>query len=122
MFDDWLRGHRIMVVEDDFLIAALLMDELKDAGADHVEPMSTAHRAHDAIENEAFTAAILDINLGIGADFTVAANLLEKNIPFVFLSGYSREVIPLEFQMIPLIAKPYSSDLIKTKLRPLLVH
>ena len=96
---------RLLLVEDEPELAALIQDGLRSAGYRTV----AAARVADALrllESEAFDGAVLDINLGEELVFPVADRLAERGIPFLFASG-GTAAIPAEYRTRPFIAKPY---------------
>jgi CheY-like chemotaxis protein len=84
-----LAGRRILVVENDYLIAMLLKDWLHDADVEVVGPVSSVDQALDLIEDEdALNAAVLDMNLGAGEMvYPVANRLVALGVPFLFATG-----------------------------------
>jgi PAS domain S-box-containing protein len=101
-----LGGQRILVVEDDFYIATDIARAIRSAGAEMIGPCPTITTALDELGNTHPTAAMVDINLGDGPSFTVARALKERQIPFVFVTGYGDKVIPSEFCNTPRLEKP----------------
>ena len=99
-----LRAHRIMVVEDEALIAMVLVDHLQEIGLSAVGPFS---RVADALKvDEELDAAILDVNLGGESVYPVADMLHARGIPFVFMTGYGSASIDPRFAMVPVLQKP----------------
>jgi CheY-like chemotaxis protein len=99
-----LRAHRIMVVEDEALIAMVLVDHLQEIGLSAVGPFS---RVADALKvGEELDAAILDVNLGGESVYPVADMLHARGIPFVFMTGYGSASIDPRFAMVPVLQKP----------------
>jgi CheY-like chemotaxis protein len=102
-----LRGLRILVAEDEPLCAYEMCHGLVEAGAVIVGP---AHTIAEAIELAATTVeldgAVLDINLHGEVVFEVAAALARRGVPFVFATGYGRDVRPGPFTTIPHFQKP----------------
>lgn len=101
-----LSGKKILVVEDEYCLAIDIARTLTAAGAKVLGPIPDAEAALNALAEEIPTAVLLDINLGDGADFRVAAALAKLKIPFVFATGYDSDVIPAEFSTIPCLQKP----------------
>ena len=102
-----MQGLRILVVEDDFLLAEDLRRTLEDFGAIVIGPLPTLSRALAQVENEArLDGAILDINLGGEQVFPLADRLTERGVPFLFMSGYDKATIPARFAGILLLPKP----------------
>jgi CheY-like chemotaxis protein len=103
-----LRDHRILVVEDEYLIAATLSDQLEGVGSVVVGPVPSVERAMKAIESDPeIDAAILDVNLGGVKVYPVADALLARHIPFVFASGYEDDFIRTRYPQIRNCQKPY---------------
>jgi DNA-binding response OmpR family regulator len=98
---------RVLIVEDEFLAAILLEEELRAAGWETVGPFFTLRQARSAIENEEFDLAVLDINLNGEMVYPLARDLLARGIPFIFLSGYATRDLPKEFQDHPRLSKPF---------------
>lgn len=82
-----LRGARILVVEDEALIAFELQASLTAAGACVVGPSLTLAEAIDLARGENLAAAVLDIRLGRDAVVPVARELFSRRIPFLFYTG-----------------------------------
>ena len=103
-----LRDRRILVVEDEYLIAITLSDQLEGVGSIVVGPVPSVERAIKAIESEPdIDAAILDINLGGVMAYPIADALLARNIPFVFTSGYEDDVLRTRYPQVRNCLKPY---------------
>ena len=102
-----LEGLRVLVVEDDFLISLLLDEMLTTAGCVVVGPLPRLADALEAAANESCDAAVLDVNLGGERVYPVAAILAERRVPFIFVTGYSGDVLPCEYAGQPCIAKPF---------------
>jgi CheY-like chemotaxis protein len=103
-----LRDRRILVVEDEYLIAITLSDQLEGVGSIVVGPVPSVERAIKAIESDSkIDAAILDINLGGVRAYPIADTLLARNIPFVFTSGYEDDVLRTRYPQVRNCLKPY---------------
>ena len=83
-----LTGRRILVVEDEILISAMLSDMLLDVSAIVVGPVSTVKAALELLEGNPIDAAIIDMNLNGEWIDPVAEALVLRKIPFVFTTGY----------------------------------
>jgi DNA-binding response OmpR family regulator len=101
-----LDGLRVLLVEDEFLVSLALEDDLRIAGATLVGPFNDLISALGAAQVEMFDVAVLDVNLGNAMVYPLAQDLIERDVPFVFLSGYSAADMPARFAHIPRIAKP----------------
>jgi CheY-like chemotaxis protein len=103
-----LRDRRILVVEDEYLIAMTLSEHLEEVGSIVVGPVSSVEKAIKAIEsNQQIDAAVLDINLGGAMAYPVADALLARNIPFIFTSGYEGDALRERYPQIKNCLKPY---------------
>jgi light-regulated signal transduction histidine kinase (bacteriophytochrome)/CheY-like chemotaxis protein len=102
---------RVLLVEDQMLIAMDVEGMLSDQG---VQQVLTAASADDALAKlVAFRpdVAILDVNLGTGTSIEVAMELTRRDIPFLFATGYGNlSPIPSGFSGIPVVRKPYERD------------
>ena len=103
------RGKRVLVVDDEPLVAMDVVDCLKEAGSVVVGPAATVESARALIENADFDVALLDANLGGLRVDDLAAALTQRNIPFAFLTGYGRSGLPAAFRNAPMIGKPFTA-------------
>ncbi len=102
-----LSGKTILVVEDDYYVASDTAAALRGAGAIVLGPSPTAEDAAHLLEHETPTSVVLDLNLGGGGPkFEIAHRLLERGIPFIFLTGYDPDVIPDDLANIKRLQKP----------------
>src|SRR5690348_9428474 len=83
-----LRGLRILVVEDNFLVADTICEILADRGCEVVGPAPSLERGWKLAREEALDGAVLDVNLSGEVSFPLAKALAERGIPFLFLTGY----------------------------------
>jgi CheY-like chemotaxis protein len=103
-----LRDRRILIVEDEYLIAMSLQDALENAGSVVVGPVPSVDKAIKTIESEPhIDAAVLDVNLGGVLAYPVADMLIARKIPFVFTSGYEDNVLRNRYSQIKNCPKPY---------------
>lgn len=100
-----LVDHCILVAEDDFYLASDTVRALRGANARVAGPYPTTEAALQGLADGDITGAIVDINLGEGASFALARTLKDRNIPFVFITGYD-EGIPRELGDVPRLLKP----------------
>lgn len=102
-----LRDCRILVVEDEYLLADELRSELGDAGATVLGPVGDIEGALDVIRSEQLIdGGILDVNLSGEMVFPAADMLIERGVPFVFTTGYDESVIPSRFAHVVRCEKP----------------
>jgi DNA-binding LytR/AlgR family response regulator len=100
-------SKRVLIVEDDYLIAAELVEGFKAGGLEVAGPVGTLKDALAYLESENdIDAAVLDIDLGGQAVYPVADELIRRGIPFVFATGYDDFVIPARYLAFPRYRKP----------------
>ena len=105
--DASLRGRRVLVVEDEYLIAEDLREQLLSCGADVLGPVACVADALALLADGAEPdLAILDIGLGGEKVYPVADALRTRGIPFVFATGYDVWVIPKRYADDPRTEKP----------------
>jgi CheY-like chemotaxis protein len=102
-----LHHCRVLVVEDEVLVAMDMEMALGDAGCEVIGPVGSVADALAAVRTQKLDAAVLDVNLGDQPAFPVADALAAAGIPFVWLTGHSPEVIPSRHRHRPLLTKPY---------------
>jgi CheY-like chemotaxis protein len=100
-------AKRILVVDDEPLIAMDIVSSLEDEDCVVVGPAATLEKALALIDTIEIDAALLDANLGGKPVDALAAALVRRNIPFAFVSGYGREGLPEAFRQATLIRKPF---------------
>jgi CheY-like chemotaxis protein len=106
-----LKGKRILIVEDEFLVAELLLQSLEQCGAEVVGPAATLHQGMTMAANEEkLDCAVLDINLRGNSSYPIADILRRRGIPFLFATGYDSRVIPERYGHIRRCEKPVSSS------------
>lgn len=103
-------GLRVLVVEDQMIIAMEIEDVLGALGCVIAGPVGKLAAALQMAQEGAFDAAILDVNLDGEMVFPVAAMLLERRIPFAFASGYGKSSLPPEWHDTPHLGKPLRSE------------
>lgn len=102
-----LDGVRVLVVEDEFLIAMLLQDTLESAGCVVSGPIPRLAEALDAADGGTYDAAVLDVNLAGERVDPVAHALARRDIPFVFVTGYGANTLPADYAHRPSLRKPF---------------
>ena len=106
-----LARCRILVVEDEALIAMDLEWTLRERGCEVVGPVATLDEAVRAAATEQpLDGAVLDVNLGRERVFPVADVLAARGVPFLFLTGYEREILPARHRGHAVLAKPYRAE------------
>jgi CheY-like chemotaxis protein len=105
-----LRGLKVLVIEDEYLIASLIEELLESAGCTVLGPIPRLSDALAAARSETCTAAVLDVNLAGQFVYPVAEILDQRKVPFVFMTGYGRGGLPQEYVDRPIIGKPFKND------------
>ena len=103
-----LLGRRLLIVEDDYMIAIDLARELEERGAEIAGLAGSVEDAKTLIDTEGhrIDGAVLDVNLGAERVYPVADALTARGVPFVFATGYDPWTIPKSYRAIPLCEKP----------------
>jgi PAS domain S-box-containing protein len=99
-------GRRVLVVEDEALVAMMIQEFLTEYGHSVVGPIGRASEALLAAKETDYDAAILDINLGDGMAYPVADILSARGVPFVFITGYEADTVEDRFSHVPVLQKP----------------
>lgn len=109
---DGLDGLRVLVVEDETLVAMLLEDMLADHGCVVAGVAGRIAQALEMVADDALSigAAILDVNLAGQPSFPIAEALAAKGVPFVFATGYGAGGLPEEWRTRPTLQKPFGHD------------
>ena len=101
------HGSRVMVVEDELLVAMLVEETLVEHGCEIVGPFSTVETALAAARDVTADMAVLDVNLRGKRVYPVAELLEARGIPFVLMSGYGRDGVPPEHAHWVACSKPF---------------
>ncbi len=104
---------RVLLVEDEALVAMMIQDTLAEFGFQVIGPISSASEALASARDSPFDAAVLDINLGDGMVYTVAEILSKRGVPFVFVTGYDADSIDSQFVGVPVLQKPIERNMLQ---------
>jgi PAS domain S-box-containing protein len=107
------NNRRVLVVEDEALVAMMIQECLTERGDAVIGPISTASEALAAAKDGDFDAAILDINLGDGMAYPVAEILSARGVPFVFVTGYEADAVDGRFSEVPVLQKPIEPQMLQ---------
>lgn len=116
-----LSGRRILIVEDEIMIALALQDTLEELGcvvigiAQRIEQGLRLIHAHGA----SIDAATLDVRLGDTTSYDIACALDARGIPFVITSGYDNASQLIGYEKRPMLRKPYHRDALEQALKGL---
>ena len=103
------QDRRVLVVEDEFFVAMDLSAELRSRGYTVVGPAATVEKAQALVGEGPLYGAVLDMFLAGRPVFEVARDLLSRNTPFLFVSGYTAPEIPSWMPPKPRYTKPVAA-------------
>jgi len=111
-----LNERRVLVVEDESLVAMLLETMLEDMGCTPIGPASTVDEGLKLAVEERLDAALLDFNVAGTPVFAVAEALEARGIPLVFSTGYGEGGLPETWRGRPTVQKPFTEAVIRDAL------
>ncbi|KTB87483.1 response regulator [Pseudomonas syringae] len=118
--DDRTSHPKVLLVEDETMLAMLMEMMLEDLGFATAYHASTLNDGIEYARNGEYDLAILDINIIGGDSFPIAAAIADRGIPFMFCSGYGRLGIPDAWLNRRCVAKPFSAEQLSEALSELL--
>ena len=104
-----MAAKRILVVEDEFLIALDIAGALEDGGLVVLGPAASIDEALGLLQRESVDGALLDANLGGHPVGQLADALAARGLRFAFVSGYGRDQLPASHRDVPLVRKPFTA-------------
>jgi CheY-like chemotaxis protein len=113
-------GHRILVVEDEMLLAMDIEELVRAAGCTVIGPVGTMPDAMRKLRETRPDGAILDVNISGEMVFPIADALHEAGIPFMIVTGYTREHVPERHRHRPFLQKPYKAAVLVAMLSQML--
>ena len=117
-----LSGRRVLVVEDEVMVAWTLEDMLAELGCTVVGPAARVDQALAMIEAEAVDAVVLDVNLNGEKSYPVADALAARGVPFVFSTGYNKNNLHTGYLGFPMLQKPFERSQLGDALAKLLTR
>lgn len=102
-----LAGKEVLIVEDRYLIATEIADEVHRLGGSVVGPARNLAEAADLAASSEIRLALLDVNLDGEMVFPLAEALADRGVPMIFLTGYDTDVLPPSWRDCPVLAKPF---------------
>jgi CheY-like chemotaxis protein len=114
--------RRILVIEDEFLVAANIDFILVQEGHEVIGPVGTLGEALQLANDEALDCALLDVNLDGGRVDDVAAILDRRGVPFIFVTGYGRDNLPPNFRDTVIVDKPFRDQDLLRGVQRLVMH
>lgn len=116
-------GRRILVVEDEFLIAENIAIMLEELGYEVVGPIPTVAAAIKAVASEKLDGALLDANLAGASSGPIAVELTARKVPFLVVTGYGNlELAAAVLQAAPRVHKPFSMADLANALAKVVAH
>jgi CheY-like chemotaxis protein len=106
-------GLRILLVEDEAMVAMIIEDTLSDLGCEVVGPIATVARACEAAATERVNGAFLDVNLRGELVYPVAEALTARGVPFAFVTGYGESGIDARYRSAPVLTKPFLPEAVE---------
>ena len=111
-----LLNRKVLVVEDEMMIAMLIEDMLDEFGCKLVGPATNVPRALELIGKESIDVAVLDLNLDGKDTYAIADALQRKSVPFIFATGYGSTGLRQEYGNRPVLQKPFQARDLSTAL------
>lgn len=116
-----LSGRRLLIVEDDYFWAHELLRGSQRVGAMVLGPVGSIRAAVTMLDlNLAVDGAILDIDLRGQQAYAVADRLIERQVPFLFVTGYDAGAIPGSYAAVPRFEKPVTVETVLEAMSALL--
>ena len=115
-----LQGKRVMLLEDEAIIAFSVEDMLIELGCSIVGPAMNLDEAMALATNAEIDAAVLDININSDRSYGVARELQRRDVPFVFASGYDESGVSWDGIPVEILPKPYRKDQLEQALTQLI--
>lgn len=111
-----VEAPRILIVEDEAMVAMLIEDLLVELGYRTTGPVARVSEALACVAADEIDGAVLDVTLIDGKSFPIADALFARGIPFVFLTGYGLAGIDEPYRSHPVVQKPFTRDLFEQTL------
>jgi CheY-like chemotaxis protein len=112
-----LQGIRVLLVEDQMIVAMQIEHMLHAAGCEVVGPVGTLQAAIALAHAEALDLAILDVNLDGEKVYPAAEELQARGIPFILATGYGASSLPEKWRNQPRLNKPFRGEQLEQLLR-----
>jgi DNA-binding response OmpR family regulator len=114
------QGARILVAEDEFLVAIQLEEDLIAAGWSVLGPFTSLQTATMAARQDQFDMAILDVNLNGEMVYPLATELKQRGVRLLLVSGYEAANLPEALRGLPRMSKPYDTGALIRRIRGIL--
>jgi len=103
-----LDGLKILVVEDELLVAMDLGRMIRSLGGEVLGPVSTVQAATALLQTTEPNGAVIDVQLGAESSAPIAEDLMAGGVPILLITGYTTEMLPASLAKVPCMSKPYS--------------
>lgn len=126
LWEMWMQltwtNRRVLIVEDNAIVAMPLVAHLEDCGAEVIGPVPTLDAALASLEEHAqLDGAVLDVELGSDKVWPLAMTLTRREIPFVFATGSAEDCLfPPSLLIYPRLVKPYAEEVVADALLSLI--
>lgn len=114
--------RRVLIVEDESMVAMLLEDMLTDLGHEVVATVGQMDRAAELVAGAAIDVAILDVNLNGERTYSLATVLKSRGVPFIFATGYGAAGLNEEWRSAPILGKPFQAKDLNRVMREVFEH
>lgn len=101
-----LAGRRVLIVEDRYLIASDIAEQVRELGGEVIGPARNLEAARDLVSAQAPDLALLDVNLEGELIFPLAEELAQGDTPMILLTGYEGDSLPQRWASLPRLLKP----------------
>jgi DNA-binding response OmpR family regulator len=117
-----VRRPRVLIVEDEWMIAELLEMALEDNGYEVAGPTATVSQAMAMVMAGGLDAAVLDVSLDREPSFPIAKALDDGGVPYLFMTGYAEADMPAEFRTRTILHKPFTPEVLALSVSTLLAR
>jgi two-component SAPR family response regulator len=105
-----LAGRKILVIEDEFLVAMEVSQMIRNLGGEVVGPVSTVALAENLLADSSVNGAVVDVRLGRETSTGLVEGLRTRGVPVILTTGYAEESLTGGLTQIPRLSKPYSKS------------
>ena len=102
-------GLRILIAEDEFMLASELAAAVEQEGGEVAAMVANLQDAERSAD-QPIDGAILDVQLGRRMSFDLARRLTSRGVPLIFTTGFSEAVVPGDLRDVPLLVKPVATN------------
>jgi CheY-like chemotaxis protein len=103
-------GHRVLLVEDEMMVALLLEGELTALGHEVIGPVGRVQQALAIAQHDSLDVALLDVNVNGAEVYPVADALAARGIPYIFVTGYGNRGLRAQYRDRPTLQKPFEVE------------